>query len=119
MADALRVAPAPHIFHSDQGSQFMSLAYEQALLAAGCRISRDGRGRATDNAFIDRLWRTVKWEHSTSTRPMMATTCTSNYTRVPTTIIADPTKACAARHPPRSSLKPTHSSINILLNVPR
>jgi putative transposase len=39
------------------------LAYEQALLDAGCRISHDGRGRATDNAFIERLWRTVKWEH--------------------------------------------------------
>lgn len=63
LADALRVAPAPHIFNSDQGSQFTSLVYEQALLAAGCRISRDGRGRATDNAFIERLWRTVKWEH--------------------------------------------------------
>ena len=60
---ALRVAPAPHIFNSDQGSQFTNLAYEQALLTAGCRISRDGRGRATDNAFIERLWRTVKWEH--------------------------------------------------------
>ena len=63
LADALRVAPAPHIFNSDQDSQFTSLAYEQALLTAGCRISRDGRGRATDNAFIERLWRTVKWEH--------------------------------------------------------
>ena len=63
LADALRVAPAPHIFNSDQGSQFTSLVYEQALLDAGCRISRDGRGRATDNAFIERLWRTVKWEH--------------------------------------------------------
>ena len=63
LADALRQAPAPHIFNSDQGSQFTSLAYEQALLAAGCRISRDGRGRVTDNAFIERLWRTVKWEH--------------------------------------------------------
>ena len=46
------------------GSQFTSLAYEQAMLAAGGRISRDGRGRATDNAFIERLWHTVKWEHS-------------------------------------------------------
>ena len=63
LTDALRVAPTPYIFNSDQGSQFTSLAYEQALLAAGCRISRDGRGRATDNAFIERLWRTVKWEH--------------------------------------------------------
>jgi len=49
--------------NSDQGSQFTSLVYEQALLDAGCRISRDGRGRATDNAFIERRWRTVKWEH--------------------------------------------------------
>ena len=63
LTDALRMAPAPYIFNSDQGSQFTSLAYEQALLAAGCRISRDGRGRATDNAFIERLWRMVKWEH--------------------------------------------------------
>ena len=61
--DALRVAPAPHIFNSDQGSQFTSQAYEQALLTAGCRISRDDRGRATDNAFIERLLRTIKWEH--------------------------------------------------------
>ena len=45
------------------GQQFPILAYEQALLTAGCRISRDGRGRVTDNAFIERLWRTVKWEH--------------------------------------------------------
>lgn len=60
---ALGRAPAPDIFNSDQGSQFTSLAYEQALLGAGCRISRDGRGRATDNAFIERLWRTGKWEH--------------------------------------------------------
>ena len=64
LAEALRRAPAPHIFNSDQAGQFTSLAYEQALLAAGCRISRDGRGRATDNAFIERLWRTVKWEHT-------------------------------------------------------
>jgi putative transposase len=62
LADALRVAPAPYIFNSDQGSQFTSLAFEQALLNAGCRISRNGQGRAT-NAFIERLWRTVKWEH--------------------------------------------------------
>jgi putative transposase len=41
--------------------QFTGHAYEQALLAASCRISRDGR--ATNNAFIERLWRTVKWEH--------------------------------------------------------
>ena len=59
---ALRLAPAPFIFNSDQGSQVTSQPFEQALLHAGCHISRDGRGRATDNAFIERLWRSVKWE---------------------------------------------------------
>ena len=63
LADAMRIAPAPYIINSDQCSQSTRQAYEQSLLAAGCRISRDGRGRATDNAFIERLWRTVKWEH--------------------------------------------------------
>lgn len=62
LADALRQQPAPCIFNSDQGSQFTSAGFEQALLAAGCQISRDGRGRATDNAFVERLWRSVKWE---------------------------------------------------------
>ena len=59
---ALATQPSPHIFNSDQGSQFTSQPFEQALLQAGCRIGRDGRGRATDNAFIERLWRSVKWE---------------------------------------------------------
>lgn len=57
---ALRGQPAPYIFNSDQGSQFTSTAFEHMLLAAGCCISRDGRGRATDNAFVERLWRSVK-----------------------------------------------------------
>ena len=57
MSGALAQHPAPFIFNSDQGSQFTSQPFNQALLRAGCRISRDGRGRATDNAFIKRLWR--------------------------------------------------------------
>lgn len=60
--EALQQQPVPFIFNSDQGSQFTSQPFEQALLPAGCQISRDGRGRATDNAFIERLWRSVKWE---------------------------------------------------------
>ena len=59
---ALAQHPTPFIFNSDQGSQFTSQPFEQALLQAGCRVSRDGRGRATDNAFIKRLWRSVEWE---------------------------------------------------------
>jgi putative transposase len=49
LAAALRQTPAPYIFNAVQGSQFTCPAFEQALLDAGCRISRDGRGRATDS----------------------------------------------------------------------
>ena len=58
---ALSVA-APEIWNSDQGSQFTSPQYLDRLLAAGIRISMDGRGRAVDNIFTERLWRTVKYE---------------------------------------------------------
>lgn len=52
----------PEIFNSDQGSQFTSHAYISALQGAGVRISMDGKGRAFDNIFTERLWRTVKYE---------------------------------------------------------
>jgi len=52
----------PEIFNSDQGSQFTSAPFTQVLLDAGVRISMDGRGRALDNVFIERLWRSVKYE---------------------------------------------------------
>jgi len=52
----------PYIANSDQGSQFTGDAYISALLAKGVRISMDGRGRAMDNIFTERLWRTVKYE---------------------------------------------------------
>ena len=50
------------IFNTDQGSQFTSLAFTSRLEAAGIRISMDGRGRALDNIFVERLWRSVKYE---------------------------------------------------------
>jgi len=52
----------PEIFNSDQGSQYTSEAFTGRLKAAGIRISMDGRGRAFDNIFVERLWRTVKYE---------------------------------------------------------
>ena len=52
----------PHLFNTDQGSQFTSVAYTSRLEQAGIQISWDGRGRALDNAFVERLWRSVKWE---------------------------------------------------------
>jgi putative transposase len=52
----------PEIFNTDQGSQFTSDAFTGRLLKADIAISMDGRGRALDNIFIERLWRTVKYE---------------------------------------------------------
>jgi putative transposase len=52
----------PEIFNTDQGAQFTARAFTGALQAADIRISMDGRGRAFDNIFVERLWRTVKYE---------------------------------------------------------
>lgn len=52
----------PDIFNSDQGAQFTSALFTDRLLDAGARISMDGRGRALDNVFTERLWRSVKYE---------------------------------------------------------
>jgi putative transposase len=52
----------PEIFNSDQGSQFTSVAFTSRLTEAGVAISMDGRGRALDNVFVERLWRSVKYE---------------------------------------------------------
>jgi putative transposase len=63
--DALQQALSlgkPDIFNTDQGVQFTALEYTTCLDAAGICISMDGRGRALDNIFIERLWRAVKYE---------------------------------------------------------
>lgn len=52
----------PEIFNSDQGVQFTSDAFTKVLQVAGVAISMDGRGRVFDNIFVERLWRTVKYE---------------------------------------------------------
>lgn len=52
----------PLIWNSDQGSHFTSPQYTEKLLAAGVQISMDGKGRALDNIFTERLWRTIKYE---------------------------------------------------------
>ena len=53
----------PEIFNSDQGSQFTSAEFTGQLLSRGISVSMDGRGRALDNVFIERLWRSVKYEN--------------------------------------------------------
>ncbi len=52
----------PAIFNTDQGAQFTSLEFTSRLEQQGVQISMDGRGRALDNVFVERLWRSVKWE---------------------------------------------------------
>ena len=52
----------PRIFNTDQGVQFTSAVYTSRLEQAGIQISWDGRGRALDNVFVERLWRSVQWE---------------------------------------------------------
>ena len=59
---ALACYGAPEIFNTDQGSQFTSLAFTVRLQAAGIRISMDGRSWFMDNIFIERLWRSRKYE---------------------------------------------------------
>ena len=58
---ALQKAKA-QVFNSDQGSQFISLAFISGLLEKGITISMDGRGRCFDNIWLERLWRSVKHE---------------------------------------------------------
>ena len=52
----------PDIFNTDQGSQFTSEAFIELLKQHGVQISMDGKGRYRDNIFVERLWRTVKYE---------------------------------------------------------
>ena len=61
LEDALRRG-RPEIFNTDQGAQFTSAAFSDKLEAAGVRISMDGRGRWLDKVFVERLWRSLKYE---------------------------------------------------------
>ena len=61
LEDALR-GGKPEVFNTDQGVQFTATAFTGRLEAAGVAVSMDGRGRALDNVFVERLWRSVKYE---------------------------------------------------------
>jgi putative transposase len=62
LEDALLRYGKPEIFNTDQGSQFTSDGFTRVLKGAGVRISMDGKGRWMDNVFIERLWRSLKYE---------------------------------------------------------
>ena len=59
---AVQIDGTPEIFNTDQGCQFTSEAFTGVLKAHGIAISMDGRGRALDHIFVERLWRSVKYE---------------------------------------------------------
>ena len=63
LEEALAKYGKPDIFNTDQGAQFTSFAFTRILLDASIRISMDGRGRWLDNVFIERFWRSLKYEH--------------------------------------------------------
>ena len=62
LEEAIKNYGVPEIFNTDQGSQFTSDSFTGVLIQNGITISMDGRGRALDNIFVERLWRTVKYE---------------------------------------------------------
>ncbi len=59
---ALAQYGAPEIVNTDQGSQFTAEEFTSVVLAAGAKLSMDGRGAWRDNVFVERLWRSVKYE---------------------------------------------------------
>lgn len=61
LEEALEIS-CPEIFNTDQGAQFTSVGFTQILTDAEIKISMDGKGRALDNVFVERLWRSVKYE---------------------------------------------------------
>ena len=62
LQEALARYGPPEIFNTDQGSQFTAEEFTAVLLAKGVRVSMDGKGRWVDNVFVERLWRSVKYE---------------------------------------------------------
>lgn len=63
VAEAVEKHGKPVIFNTDQGAQFTSDVFTKYILGQGIKLSMDGKGRATDNAFIERFWRSLKYEH--------------------------------------------------------
>lgn len=62
LKEALTKYGRPEIFNTDQGAQFTSTEFTRVLEAAGVKISMDGKGRWVDNVFVERLWRSLKYE---------------------------------------------------------
>jgi len=79
----------------DQGSQFTAEAFTSVLLDAGVKISMDGVGRAIDNVFIERLWRTIKYDHIYLNPAENWTTCRSTIRYASTSELPEPVTTCS------------------------
>ena len=62
LQEALSRFPAPEIFNTDQGAQFTADSFTQVLRDRGIKISMDGKSASRDNVFVERLWKSVKYE---------------------------------------------------------
>jgi putative transposase len=69
LEEALQRGGRPEVFNTDQGVQFTSASFVGRLESAGAKVSMDGKGRCLDNVFVERLWRTVKYEYVYLWRP--------------------------------------------------
>jgi len=63
LKEAIKTHGKPQIVNSDQGSQYTSALWTHTLYKQGIKVSMDGKGRATDNAWIERFWKTIKYDH--------------------------------------------------------
>lgn len=82
LEDTIAKHGKPEIINTDQGSQYTSEVFTNTVLSKGIKLSMDGKGRATDNAFIERLWRSVKYEKVylyPTTKPLELTSLLNAY----------------------------------------
>src|SRR5262249_9960956 len=110
LEDALARHGKPDIFNTDQGSQFIGAAFTGALTGNGIAISMDDKGAWRGNVFVERLWRSVKYEevypraYTTSAKPAPRSAATW-----PSTTATDRMRALTASHPikPTSTCRPS------------
>ena len=111
LEDALACHGKPEIFNTDQGSQFTGAAFTGVLIKNGIAISMDGKGAWRDNIFVERLWRSIKYEevylrgYDSVSEAALRSANTSLFTTV-----GGPTRALTARHPIKLTSPRCHSA---------
>ena len=112
LEDALARYGKPEIFNTDQGSQFTGQTFTGALAGNGIAISMDGKGAWRDNVFVERLWRSVKYEevylraYDSVAKPVLRSAGI-----LTSTMAAGPTRALTATHPIKPTSTRTHGSL--------